>query len=53
MVSWNVIILLCQIIYEALDMQMLLIKYCDCLSMSNNLYGARESNIVLIFLYTL
>ena len=48
--SWYVIILLCQIIYEALEMQILLIKYCDYLSMSNNLYGARETNIVL---YTL
>ena len=28
-------------------MQILLIKYCDYLSMSNNLYGARETNIVL------
>ena len=51
--SWYVIILLCQIIYGALDTQILLIKYCDYLSMSNNLYGARETNIVLIVLYTL
>ena len=51
--SWYVIILLHQIIYEALEMQILLIKYCDYLSMSNNLYGARETNIVLIILYTL
>ena len=34
-------------------MQILLIKYFDYLSMSNNLYGARETNIVLIVLYTL
>ena len=47
------IILLCQIIYEALEMQILLINYCDYLSMSNNSYGARETNIVLIVLYTL
>ena len=51
--SWYVIILLCQIIYEALEMQILLVKYCDYLSMSNNLYGARETNIVLIVSYTL
>ena len=51
--SWYVIILLCQIIYGALDTQILLIKYCDYLSMSYNLYGARETNIVLIILYTL
>ena len=51
--SWYGIILLCQIIYEALEMQILLIKYCDYLSMSNNLYGARETNIVLIVLYPL
>ena len=37
---------------EALEMQILLIKYCDYLTMSNNLYGARETNIVLILLYT-
>ena len=48
-----VISLLCQIIYEALETQILLIKFCDYLSMSNNLYGARETNIVLIVLYTL
>jgi len=47
-----VIILLCQIIYEALEMQILLIKYCDYLSMSNDLCGARETNIVLIVFYT-
>ena len=51
--SWYVIILLCQIIYEALETQIWLIKCCDYLSMSNNLYGARETNIVLIDLYTL
>jgi hypothetical protein len=51
--SWYVIILLCQIIYEALETQILLIKYCDNLSMSNNLYEARETNIVLIVLYIL
>jgi len=34
-------------------MQILLIKYCGYLSMSNNLYGARETNIALIVLYTL
>ena len=33
-------------------MQLLLIKYCDYLSMSNNLCGTRETNIVLIVLYT-
>jgi hypothetical protein len=49
----HMIILLCQIIYEALDMQILLIKYCDYLSMSNNLYGARETNILLVVSYTL
>jgi len=51
--SWYVIILLCQIIYEALETQILLVKYCDYLSISNNLYGARETNVVLIVLYTL
>ena len=51
--SWFVIILLCQIIYEALETQILLIKYCDYLSMSNHLYGARETNIVLIVLIVL
>ena len=49
--SLYVIILLCQIIYGALETQILLIKYCDYLSMSNNLYEARETNIVLIVLY--
>ena len=47
------IILLRQIIYEALEKQILLIKYCDYLSMSNNLYGARETNIILIVLIVL
>ena len=51
--SLYVIILLCQIIYGALETRILLFKYCDYLSMSNNLYGARETNIVLIVLYTL
>jgi hypothetical protein len=51
--SLYVIILLCQISYGALETQILLIKYCDYLSMSNYLYGARETNIVLIVLYAL
>ena len=34
-------------------MRMLLIKHCDYLSLSNNLHGARETNIVLIVLYIL
>jgi len=32
--SWYVIIQLCQITYEALQTQILLVKYCDYLSMS-------------------